>query len=1019
MRRRSLAVALLLFAGACFVGMATTPNARAAVLYVGGMGPGNYTTIQDAVDFANPGDTIFVFSGTYIEQVSVYKPLTMVGEDRNTTTVDGDMIGDVIRITSDLVSISGFTLTNGGPDFHNGNVHLLNVQNCNITDNNMASSFGSGIVLEDSDNNIIEGNIVDEHGWSGIELLSSHGNAIANNTLTSNYMHGLILSSSNFNYIIDNAFSASELGIYVEFSLGNTFHGNEMVDTGLIFWASWATVEYYNTHTISTSNTVNGKPVHYWKDADGGRIPSGAGQVILANCTNVTVENQNVSHSTVGIQLGFSSNNTIANNTASHGGVGIFLEHSRDNLIVNNTANHNIRPGTGTWFGLYMRFSDNNTLTRNTASDNMYGIVIHDSSGNTVSNNTVSKNSQGITLWYSTGTVVFENALSSNGVGVYSDFGVNRIFHNSFTDNTEQARQNGGAGIWDDGYPSGGNYWSDYNGTDNYSGPNQDQPGPDGIGDTPYPIDAGGQDNYPLMEYVDSFVPDPNASPISDAGDLYAGQEGTPIFFDGTGSHDPDGSIVSYEWDFGCGHVGSGVTTSHAYGKAGVYDVCLTVTDDDGAKDADCTTANIANVDPIVTAQVDTTTVDEGSSFLVNGSFYDPGWNDTHDAEWDFIYPDTTEGRDSRELGVILQGPGPGNATHDVAGVERTFGDDGNYAIYLNVTDEFGGLGSYTVDIVVKNVPPVLINITSILHQNAPRKHDYWKYQCKVKKPNEEHPGILQIWIDAIREQSAYFTDIHTKDDVCDILKPRGRMDSWKQADLQLMALWLNIVSGLLWTDSPLHHPLAPDDHTVREFIRHAEQIMNGGPSSTEAEWVATIAENINGDADGRPKPPDWSYIDPVVGEYLASAYDVGTDDLTFIWREEPRGIDYIHYHFNDGHWFEEEHEPDINEVRTPYGSYPFEVVDFLVVGHSAEFADGIKVSLRCLMDDDGGMSASSRDCGLPEPNPDPEASVDWSFQFNITYEEISGGFTVAVVDAQYMSYDPQVVPRREDGDFN
>ena len=510
MKKAGVIVTLVVLIATSFAVLTVLPeNVKAATLYVGGGGPGNYTTIQDAIDFANPGDTIFVFSGTYVEQVSVYKSLTLVGEDRNTTIVDGDMIGDVIRITSDLVSISGFTLTNGGLDFHNGDVHLLNVQNSNITDNNMGSSFGSGIVLEDSDNNIIEGNIVDEHGWSGIELLSSHGNAITNNTLTSNYMHGLVLSSSNSNYIIDNAISASEWGIYVEFSLGNTFHGNEMVDTGFIFYASWATVEYYNTHTISTSNTVNGEPVYYWKDADGGRIPSGAGQVILANCTNVIVENQNVSHSTLGIQLGFSFNNTIANNTASHGGVGIQLEHSRDNLIVNNTANDNIRHGTGTWFGLYMRFSDNNTMIRNTASDNIYGITIHDSSGNTVSNNTVSKNSEGITLWFSAGTVVFENAVSSNGVGVYSNFGVNRIFHNNFTGNTMGAMQNGGAGIWDDGYPSGGNYWSDYTGVDNYSGPNQDQPGSDGIGDTPYPIESGGQDDYPLMSPTTPIPPRP------------------------------------------------------------------------------------------------------------------------------------------------------------------------------------------------------------------------------------------------------------------------------------------------------------------------------------------------------------------------------------------------------------------------------------------------------------------------------------------------------------------------------
>ena len=52
---------------------------------------------------------------------------------------------------------------------------------------------------------------------------------------------------------------------------------------------------------------------------------------------------------------------------------------------------------------------------------------------------------------------------------------------------------------WDDGYPSGGNYWSDYNGTDFYSGTNQNVTGSDGIGDTSYIIDVNNVDRYPLM----------------------------------------------------------------------------------------------------------------------------------------------------------------------------------------------------------------------------------------------------------------------------------------------------------------------------------------------------------------------------------------------------------------------------------------------------------------------------------------------------------------------------------------
>ena len=73
----------------------------------------------------------------------------------------------------------------------------------------------------------------------------------------------------------------------------------------------------------------------------------------------------------------------------------------------------------------------------------------------------------------------------------------NYIYHNNFIGET--CYDQGGPNYWDNGYPSGGNYWSIYSGTDNYHGPNQDIPGSDGIGDTPYSF-SGGQDNYPYMQ---------------------------------------------------------------------------------------------------------------------------------------------------------------------------------------------------------------------------------------------------------------------------------------------------------------------------------------------------------------------------------------------------------------------------------------------------------------------------------------------------------------------------------------
>jgi len=81
--------------------------------------------------------------------------------------------------------------------------------------------------------------------------------------------------------------------------------------------------------------------------------------------------------------------------------------------------------------------------------------------------------------------------------------------------------------------------------------------------------------------------PKANEEPVAKAGGPYSGYVGDAISFDGSASYDSDGSIVSYQWDFGDGKTGSGKTVSHSYEKSGRYTVKLTVTDDDGATSVD------------------------------------------------------------------------------------------------------------------------------------------------------------------------------------------------------------------------------------------------------------------------------------------------------------------------------------------------------------------------------------------------------------------------------------------------
>ena len=87
------------------------------VLYVGGTGPGNYSKIQDAIDNASDGDTIFVYddSSPYYENLVINKSIKLIGENRETTIIDGMEKGYVIKINAENITISNFKIRNGAP----------------------------------------------------------------------------------------------------------------------------------------------------------------------------------------------------------------------------------------------------------------------------------------------------------------------------------------------------------------------------------------------------------------------------------------------------------------------------------------------------------------------------------------------------------------------------------------------------------------------------------------------------------------------------------------------------------------------------------------------------------------------------------------------------------------------------------------------------------------------------------------------------------------------------------------
>ena len=293
-------------------------------------------------------------------------------------------------------------------------------------------------------NNVTIKNIEISAFYEGIWLSHSSNNIISGNKITNN-RNGICLRVSSNNAINGNNLEANSLyGIWMQYSSNNnTISGNTFVNDGLSVWYSYG--------NIVMDNTVNGKPLVYLENVSDYAIED-AGQVILINCENILVENLNLSNADIGIRL-WGTNNTkiIRNNITANSYDGIILDSSMNNMISGNNISVNA------WHGICLCYSSNNTINGNSLIGNTWaGIQLDHSSNNT-------------------------------------------IYHNNFINNTQQAYSLNSVNVWDDGYPSGGNYWSDYNGTDLFSGPYQNETGSDGMGDTPYVIDENNQDNYPLM----------------------------------------------------------------------------------------------------------------------------------------------------------------------------------------------------------------------------------------------------------------------------------------------------------------------------------------------------------------------------------------------------------------------------------------------------------------------------------------------------------------------------------------
>jgi parallel beta-helix repeat protein len=361
------------------------------------------------------------------------------------------------EISAYLSSSSNNTFTNNTITSTYSNGVSLSSSSNNTFTNNTITAYYDGASLYSSSNNIFTNNTITAY-YDGASLYSSSNNIFTNNTITSTYHHGARLDFSSNNTFTNNNITANRHGAYLYYSSYNTLEGNKINKGAQGLYITGSSLEHFQ-HNISSTNTINGKPIYYRSDIYGG-CPTSVDTstyswVGIVNCANVniigTFSNSldhlllaNTSRSNItglnvtsyyGFYIFYSSNyNTFTNNTITAGGNGAYLYSSSNNTFTNNTF-------TSTYgHGAYLEYYSNyNTFTNNTISST-YGSgarLDFSSNYNTFTNNTITGS---VYLDSSSNNIFTNNTITAYVVGAYLYYSSN---YNTFTNNIITAYYDG------------------------------------------------------------------------------------------------------------------------------------------------------------------------------------------------------------------------------------------------------------------------------------------------------------------------------------------------------------------------------------------------------------------------------------------------------------------------------------------------------------------------------------------------------------------------------------------------
>lgn len=524
-------------------------KAEGTLICVNSDGGADYTKIQDAIDAANESDTIYVYSGTYAENIVITTPLTLLGEHRDTTVISGTAINqDTVTIEGEYstyvsdVSLSGFTIEQNPTAKANLNsvVYVTyttdyELSNCLITGGN------AGILTIRASEGIISENTIEGNTFGLWITTTSIDNEIVNNEIIDNSNKGLcIQESSTGNSISYNVFENN---------------GQHAYDSCTNYWDDGSEGNYWDDYTGS-DNDEDGRGDTPYAIAGG----SNQDRYPLGYFQGQPTQNKKPTADAGGPYSGETNTHMTFDGSGSSDSDGTIIGYRWD---WENDGTYDIG-----WSS-----SPTATHTYTSAGTKTVKVQVKDNDGATDTDTALVTITEGdskptaaiITInprETTYGTTIFLYGIAKNHQGTNISYHWRSSINGTLS--TEQRFNTASLRV----------------GTHTIYFKVQD--------------DRGWSDEDAATVIITPDPSMPNQAPVADAGGPYTGYVNEQISFDASASYDPDGDSLNYSWDFGDGGTAYGKIVTHIYQSNGTYAITLTVHDSPGKNTTSITSASIS-----------------------------------------------------------------------------------------------------------------------------------------------------------------------------------------------------------------------------------------------------------------------------------------------------------------------------------------------------------------------------------------------------------------------------------------